>query len=77
MTAAAAKLSITLRQKLLDLTWERSMAVTPGRVMLCKGRHIVGYCSVTDLANASSIAARCNTLCISNADFDDLKAWLR
>jgi hypothetical protein len=76
MTAPTAALTITQRHKLLDLTWEKSDAVTPGRVMLCKGRRVVGFADVADLANPSAIAARCTTLVISRADFDDLKAWL-
>jgi hypothetical protein len=77
MTAPATKLSVTQRYRLRDLIFEKSAAVTPGRVMLCKGRKIVGFCNVADLANASAIAGRCNTLCLSVADYDDVREWLR
>jgi hypothetical protein len=76
MTAPTATLTITQRHRLKDLKWEESMAVPPGRVMLCKGRRVVGYCNVADLGNSLSIAERANTVCLSPADAKDVKAWL-
>lgn len=43
MSAPTTKLTVTQRYALKDLAWEKSQAVTPGRVMLCKGRKVVGY----------------------------------
>ncbi|HEX4114156.1 MAG TPA: hypothetical protein VH020_16605 [Stellaceae bacterium] len=77
MTAPTIELTVTQRYALKDLAWEKSQAVTPGRVMLCKGRKIVGYCDVADLAHGSAIAARCNTVCLSASDYDDVQAWLK
>ena len=77
MTAPTAQLTVTQRQRLKDLTWEKSNAVPPGRAMLCKGRKVVGYCNVTDLANSTvAIAAQANTVCLSAADYSDVKRWL-
>ena len=49
----------------------------PGRVMLCKGRRIVGYCNVEELAQAKTIAARASNVCVSPLDWPDLEAWLK
>lgn len=38
---------------------------------------MVGYCNVNDLAHANAIAARCNTIVLAAADYDDVRAWLR
>lgn len=77
MTAPATKLSVTARHRLKDLIFEKSGAVPPGRVMLCKGRQVVGFCDVGDLGKTLLIAERANTVCLSSADFDDVKAWLQ
>lgn len=78
MTAPAIKLTVTQRERLRALTWEKSQAVIPGRVMLCKGRAIVGYCNVDELAHTKSVeATRANTICLSAADYDDVQQWLR
>lgn len=76
MTAPTGTLTVTQRYLLKDLQWEKSQAVTPGRVMLCKGRRVVGYCDVAELGHAKMIAERCNTVCLSVADFDEVQAWL-
>ena len=77
MTAPAIKLTVTQRERLRALKWEKSNAIIAGRVMLCKGRAIVGYCDVDELANAKGIEARCNTVVLSAADYDDVQEWLR
>lgn len=76
MTAPTAELNVTQRERLKMLTWEKSGAVPPGRVMLCKGRKISGYCNVADLADTKSIEAKATTVCLSSSDFDDVKRWL-
>lgn len=77
MTAPTATLSVTARHRLKDLTIERSQAVPPGRVMLCKGRKVVGYCDVGELVHTTLIAAKANTICLSAADYDDVQEWLK
>jgi len=77
MTAPAFKLTVTQRDRLRDLKWEKSQAVIAGRVMLCRGRHIVGYCNVDELANTKTIAAKADTVALSAADYDDVQEWLR
>jgi hypothetical protein len=76
MTAPATALSVTQRHRLLDLKWEKSQAVPPGRVMLCRGRKVLGYCGVLDLPRVHLIAAKADTVCLAAADFDDVKGWL-
>jgi len=77
MTAPAIKLTITQRERLRALKWEQSNAIIAGRVMLCKGRHVVGYCDVDELANTKALEARANTVVLSVADYDDVQEWLR
>ncbi len=69
-------ISITGRYRLKELTLERSQAVTPGRVMWCQGRKVMGYGDVADLANVLKIPKGANTVCVSAADFEDIKGWL-
>jgi hypothetical protein len=76
MTAPAIKLTVTQRERLKMLTLEERQVVTPGRVMLCKGRRIVGYCNLDELANTKTIEAKANVICLSPADFADVKRWL-
>jgi hypothetical protein len=76
MTAPTAKLTVTERERLKALTFEKSGAVPPGRVMLCKGRKVVGYCNVAELSRTFIIAAQANTVCLSAEDFADVQEWL-
>jgi hypothetical protein len=76
MTAPNIKLTLTQRERFKLLAFEESQTVTPGRVMLCKGRRIVGYCNIDDLANTRTIEAKATTVCLSPADFADVKRWL-
>lgn len=77
MTAPAIKLTVTQRERLRSLTFEARAVVTPGRVMLCKGRRIVGYCDVDELANTKAIEAQTTVICLSPADYDDVQRWLK
>jgi hypothetical protein len=76
MAAPALKLTITQRSRLSALAFEERQVVIPGRVMLCKGRRIVGYCNLDDLVNTKTIEAQATTVCLSPADFNDVKRWL-
>jgi len=76
MSAPGIKLSVTQRYALKDMTLEKSQAIPAGRVMFCKGRKILAFGDVTDLIRARFIAPRADTLCLSAADYDDVKAWI-
>lgn len=76
MTAPTIKLSVTERERLKSLRWEERLVVIPGRVMLCRGRRIVGYCSVAELVRTTVIAAQADTVCLSTADFADVQQWI-
>jgi hypothetical protein len=75
MSAPAVQLTVTQRYRLKDLAWQRSGVVPPGRAMLCKGRRVVGFCSVSELV-ARRIDVLADTVCLSAADFADVKRWL-
>ena len=77
MTAPLRSISITDRERLRALAWEARQVVPAGRVMLCKGQRVVGYCDVGDLANAFTIANQASLVCLSPADFADVKRWLK
>jgi hypothetical protein len=72
----AVNLSITDRYKLKELTLTKSMAVTAGRVMYCRGRKILGYADVADLAQIFGIPRGTTEICVSSADFADIKEWI-
>jgi hypothetical protein len=72
----AASLSITDRYRLKALTLTRSMAVPAGRVMFCKGRKILNYADVADLAQIFNIPKGTTEICISGADYADIKEWI-
>ena len=77
MAAPATKLtSVTQRYKIKDLKWERSSAIIGGRLMFCRGRKILGYGSVENLHRVALIPPGADTLVVSAADYDDLKAWI-
>jgi hypothetical protein len=76
MPAPALKLTVTQRQRLGELALEQRKVVPAGRVMLEKRRRVVGCCNLDDLVN-KSITERADTLCLSAADFNDVKEWLR
>ncbi len=77
MSAPSAKLTVTQRYALKDMSFERSGAVPAGRVMFCKGRKILGYGDVTDLERVKTLTDRgVTTVCLSATDYDDVKRWL-
>lgn len=77
MTAPTATLSITDRYKLKELKLEQSATVTPGRVMICQGRKIIGFTDVEALPRFAVLIPKDATgLCLSPDDYDDVKGWL-
>ena len=77
MTAPIAQLSVTQRSALKDIAWQESQVVPPGRVMLCRGRKILGYGVIADLAHVKSLTLQgVNTICVSPSDFKDVKEWV-
>jgi hypothetical protein len=59
-----------------ELELQRTGTVTPGRVMFCRGRKILGYADVAALGNIFEIPKGADTLCVSLEDADDVKEWL-
>jgi hypothetical protein len=72
----AASLSITDRYRLKELTLTKSMAVPAGRVMFCRGRKILNYADVAYLANIFKIPKGATEICVSAADYADIKDWI-
>jgi hypothetical protein len=73
----AAVLSVTDRQRWRELELQRTGTVTPGRVMFCRGRKVLGYADVATLGNVFFIPKSADTLCVSLEDADEIKEWLR
>jgi hypothetical protein len=76
MSAPSTTLGVTDRYTLKEFTLERSAGVIGGRLMWCRGRKIVGYGNVVDLPKIFAIPKGADTIVLSAADFDDVKAWL-
>lgn len=75
MTAPAITLTITQRERIKTLAIEERQVVTPGRVMLMKGRKIVGFLDLDQLGQYG-LEHRCNAIGLSPADYGDVKQWL-
>jgi hypothetical protein len=71
-----AAISVTDRYILKELALQSAGAVTPGRVMWCRDRKVLGYGDVKDLGNVFKIPKGANTLCVSSADYADVREWL-
>lgn len=77
MGAPTAKLSVTQRHLLKDMTLQQSMVVPAGRLMFCRGRKILGYGNLSDLESPKRLELMgVNVVCVSRADFNDVKAWI-
>lgn len=77
MTAPAAALTITQRYMLKDMKLERSGAVPPGRIMLCKGRKVLRCSDLNELEHPKRLQLEgVNTVCVAGDDFDDVKRWI-
>jgi hypothetical protein len=72
----AASLTLTDRYKLKEFTLRQLMTVPAGRVMFCRGRKILGYGDVADLAQIFIIPKGTTEICVSSADHADLKEWI-
>lgn len=72
----SAIISVTDRYRIKELALQSAGAVTPGRVMWCRDRKVLGYGDVADLANVFKIPKGANTLCVSSADYPDIREWL-
>jgi hypothetical protein len=62
--------------RLRSLKLERSQVPAPGRVMFCRGRKVLGHGDVARLADFYHIPKNADTLCLSPADFDDVREWI-
>ena len=71
-----AIISVTDRYRLKELALQSTATVTPGRVMFCRDRKVLGYADVAELANVFKIPKGANTLCVSTADYPDIREWL-
>jgi hypothetical protein len=58
------------------LALEPSQVPAPGRVMFCRGRKVLGYGDVSKLADFFYVPKDADTLCLSAADFVDVKGWI-
>lgn len=64
------------QQRMRSLNWEQSQIPPAGRVMFRRGRGIIGYCDVAKLGDFMAIPKNADTVCLSAADFADVKEWL-
>ncbi len=69
-------LGVTDRYRLKELTLQQAGTVPAGRVMWCRGRKVLGYNDVSQLGNIFAIPKGADTICVSAADFADVKEWL-
>jgi hypothetical protein len=58
------------------LTIELSQVPQPGRLMFCRGRRVLQYGDVSKLADYRYIPPGADILCLSAADYDDVKEWM-
>jgi hypothetical protein len=59
-------LTVTDRYRLRELNPQSSAIVPAGRVMCCRGRKILGY---RDLAQVATLPRDTDTVCLSPADY--------
>jgi hypothetical protein len=72
----ATTLTVTDRYKLKEFALRQLMTVPAGRVMFCRGRKILGYADVTDLAKIFGIPRGTTEICVSSADYADIREWI-
>ena len=72
----AVALGVTDRYRLKELTLQQAGTVTPGRVMFCRGRKIIGYGDVGRLGEFTYVPKGTDTICLSAADYSDVKEWI-
>jgi hypothetical protein len=69
-------ISVTDRCRLKELELQQVSTVPAGRVMWCRDRKVMGFADIAGLANVFTIPKGANTICVSPADFADVKEWL-
>lgn len=62
--------------RMRTLTFEQSQVPPPGRAMFCRGRRILGHGDVGKLGEFLYIPKDADTVCLSAADYNDVKEWL-
>jgi hypothetical protein len=62
--------------RLRSLKLEQSGTATPGRVIFCRGRSVLGYGDVSKLGDFLYIPKSADTVCVSGADWSDVKGWM-
>ena len=72
----ATTLTVTDRYKLKEYALKPLGTVPAGRVMFCQGRKILGYANVPDLAQIFGIPRGTTEICVSSADYADIKEWI-
>lgn len=75
MTPAVPFSKASEQTRLRFMKLESSMVPQPGRVMFCRGRKIIGYGDVGKLGDRGTIPDQADTICISAADFEDVRSW--
>ena len=68
--------SVTIRYKLKEFGLTRLGTVPAGRVMFCQNRKVLGYGDVANLARIFDIPRGTTEICLSAADYDDVKGWI-
>jgi hypothetical protein len=69
-------ISVTDRYRLKELDLSLSATVPAGRVMFCRGRKVLGYGDVAEIANVLKIPRGADTICLAETDYHRVKAWL-
>lgn len=59
-----------------SLQLHQSQVPVPGRVMFCRGRAVLGYGDVEKLGDFLYIPKYTDTVCVSAADWPDIKGWM-
>jgi hypothetical protein len=62
--------------RMRSLSFEQSPVPTPGRVMFCRGRSILGYGDIDKLGDFLYIPKLADTVCVSATDYPDVREWL-
>lgn len=75
MTPAIPFSKVPDQYRLRSLKLEQSMVPQPGRVMFCRGHKIIGYGDVGKLGDVKAVPDAADTICISTADFEDVRSW--
>jgi hypothetical protein len=72
----AAAFTTADQTRLRQMKLENNPMPGAGRVMFCQGRKILGFGEVSKLADFLYIPKNADTLCLSPADFEDVRGWI-